>query len=433
MKKILYLILIMPYIIFAGISFSGEGEALGRISLSNDPNFLFKKTNLKLSLDCDINENTAFWAGTDLFFDFQKGISDMSDLSEKGSFPETRISLDETYLSIKRFPVSFIDISVGRQKVTVGEGDVVSPVDIVCPDDLSDPLTFGDKVAKEILSVYAYAFNTEFALHYSPVFAPSLLFENFIDLNEQFRGVDYINDTVKLPSGIKESSDIFAVLSGDVSSASFSVFYGYTRTHTPLPENVTVEMVSLTSARADLEFFFPRMQTGGFSISLSAGEVGLWGDFSANYVSQTEYTIDLSDVGRGVIDTFSMKSKYFFNCLLGMDYTFPGGFYMNIQYAHGMRGEYGEEMMHDYIFVGTRLPLFNEKIVAEPLNMSYEISDFDMITKRGAIVAYPKITLKSMDNLEISAALIYVSATTGTNFSRINGYDGLELGLKYYF
>jgi len=433
MKAFIAALLLFSLGLSAETAFSGEGEALGRISLSSSPEFLFRKLKLGFSISGDLNENAAFAVSPVLYMNFSDEIGEMSDISKKGIFPETRLLLGEAYVHLKRFPASFVDLGIGRQKVTMGKGDVVSPVDVICPDDLSDPLKFDEKIAKELISACFYAGGAELALYYSPVFTPSLLFEDFIDLKEQFKGVDYIRDTVVMPAGITESSDIFAVLSGDISSVSLSAFYGYTRTHTPLPLSVTVEMASMTSALADIEFFFPRMHTAGVSISGSAGDVGVWADFSANYISQTEYSIDLSSVGRGVLDTFSMEKKYFFNGLAGMDYTFEGGFYVSLQYAHGMRGEYGEETMHDYVFMGTRLPLMNERILLEPLNFSYEINDFKMITKRGAIVAYPKATYKGMDNLEISAALIYVNATSETNFNRMDGYDGVELSMKYYF
>jgi len=189
----------------------------------------------------------------------------------------------------------------------------------------------------------------------------------------------------------------------------------------------------MTSAKADINFFFPRMHTCGISFSGSAGDAGIWMDLSANYISQTDYVIDMSGIGGGSADTFSMKDNLFLKGLAGCDFTFPGGLYVSCQYSHGMRGEYGEELMHDYIFFGSRIPLMNERVLIEPVNLSYEICDFKLIAKSGAVVLYPKVTFKTTDNLEISAAMIFVEGTANTNFNKLNDQDAVELIVKYYF
>jgi len=397
-----------------------EGYKLYDVSLLDLKHDRWIGDKLKFTMDLQVK--------TDLLSFFNK----TEDLYNSNNFYKNDFRIYETSLFFKKFPFEFVDITIGRTYYNPGKGFVVSPIDIINSDDLSDPLKMNEKITKGLLIIETYSKFFNLNLIYSPFFSPMLLPFRYIDYSEYF-GVINVRDSLMFPEDIFKSSEIFLFLIKDFNNLQTSFFYGYSRTRTPLAKSVKIVMSSPFSAMADLKMWFPRIHNFGFTFSTNLKDFGIWGDLCGNFVSENSFKIDMSDIGRETVDTFNFKEKFFSNFLLGIDYTLFSNYYMTFQYLHGMRGQYGEENINDYFFFGSKINLLDGKIVFEPLNFAYEVVNWKNIKNEGGVLLNPKITFNFIDNFSFGISFYYIKATEKSYFEKIENRSCFEFTTKIFF
>lgn len=411
--------------------FYGEIENSMRINFLQGYSF-YDYSLLDLKYDRWMGDRIKFYLDVQVQTDLLPLLKRTEDLSFADNFYNSDFRIYETSLFLKRFPFDFVDLTFGKTYYNPGKGFVVSPVDIINPDDLSDPLKMDRKLTKGLFIVEMYSKIFNLNIIYSPFFTPTLLPSGYIDYSEYLGGVN-VKDSLIFPEDIAKSSELFLFMIKDFNNLQTSFFYGYSRSRTPLAKNVKIIMNSSFSAIADLQLWFPRVHNFGFTFSTVLKDFGIWGDLCGNFVSEKNFKIDMSDIGRGTVDTFNFKEKFFFNFLAGIDYTLFSNYYMTFQYVHGMRGVYGEENINDYFFFGSRINLLGGKIVFEPLNFAYEIVNWKNLKNEGGLLLNPKITFDFIDNFSFGVSFYYIKATKNSYFDKIDKKDCVEFTTKIFF
>lgn len=432
MKRFFFTLMIISIVlIIFGFDMGGRIENEFRLFVF-DRNTFFDKFYLDIECANELNEKLDLYLNIEFENDFSFYIKNIDDLTEKESFYKNFLKVYEAKIFIKKYPFDFIDVTLGKTFYNLGKGFIVSPADIVNSDDLSDPLKMDKKVTDFMVLIESYLKNFDVKLIYTPFFTPSILPEGYIDFNEYFGNLN-INDSIILPDNIFQNSEIFIEFLKDVKSFQTSLFYGYSRTNTPLPSNIKIRMTTPLSVVADAEFDFPRISTLGLAFSGTFGDLSLWSDLVGNYIDDNKFTIDLTGVGRGVVDTFFTKQKIFFNFLVGFDFNIFSKYYFMTQYVHGLRGTYGEENLNDYLFFNSRISFLNEKIFVEPFNFAYEIVDWRRIKNEGGILINPKIMFNLMDDFSIGISFYYIKGTSESFFRKIEKLSSFEIKTKLFF
>ncbi|MEO0237642.1 MAG: hypothetical protein ABIN35_05340 [candidate division WOR-3 bacterium] len=432
MKKIFFLITsIQFFFTISGFDISSKVENNSRL-------FVFDGNIFSDILFFEAESKKNFNEKLDLYFDIQFEndlsvvIKNIKGLTDTENFNKNFFKIYEAKIFFRKYPFDFIDVTVGKTFYNIGKGFTVSPADIVNPDDLSDPLRMDRKVTKGMFLVESYFKFFDLNIIYSPFFVPSILPKGYIDLKDYFGNLN-IKDSIIYPENIFQSSELFIEILKNINNFQTSCFYGYTRTTTPLPSNLKIQMVTPILAFADAKFHFPRMNTFGLSFSGSFADASIWFDFVHNYIRDNKFKIDLTDFGKGIVDTSFSKDKIFFNFLIGFDYNISGKYYFMTQFVHGLRGTYGEENLNDYLFFYSRISFLNEKILFEPLNFAYEIVDWKNLKNEGGLLINPKITFNLMDDFSFGFSFYYINGTERSYFKKIEKFGCLELTTKVFF
>ncbi|MEJ5307816.1 MAG: hypothetical protein WHT27_05920 [candidate division WOR-3 bacterium] len=432
MKKFfLILIILLGVLTIFASDISGKIENDFRLFVF-EKNIFMDKFYVDMEYKKNFNEKFDFNLCLQIESDYPFFIKNIEDMTEKENFYKNLFKIYEAKIFLKKFPFDFVDLTLGKTFYNLGKGFVVSPSDIVNSDDLSDPLRMDKKVTNFMVLLESYFKFFDLNIIYTPFFTPSILPDGYIDFKDYMGNLN-IKDSIILPENIFQNSDFFVEFLKDINNFQTSFFYGYSRTKTPLPSNIKLEMVTPFSGFGDVKFNFPRISSFGLGFSGAFGDFSLWSDFVGNFLNENRFKIDLTEIGRGVVDTFFAKEKIFFNFLLGFDFNISGKYYFMTQYVHGIRGTYGEENLNDYLFFNSRISFLNEKIFVEPFNFAYEIVDWKEIKSQGGILFNPKITLNLMDDFSIGFSFFYIKGTSGSYFKKIEKLSCFELTTKVFF
>ncbi len=119
--------------------------------------------------------------------------------------------------------------------------------------------------------------------------------------------------------------------------------------------------------------------------------------------------------------------------VVGADYNFANGIYLNVQYLHGFMNERGAESLNDYFFVQLDKKFFDDKLKISPLAGGFIVSDWDDIGNNHALVYIPNISYMATDNAEITLSAAIFDGKGESIFSSFSDYNMFMFKMKYSF
>ena len=134
------------------------------------------------------------------------------------------------------------------------------------------------------------------------------------------------------------------------------------------------------------------------------------------------------------LDTGSIEviaDEPFVKWVLGGEYTFSGGWYLNLQWLHGFFTEQTGHALHDYLFLVLRKSFLSERLKAE-LTLGGE---FDGTRGRRALAGMVMAELSYQPSEAVFVVLGYALARgqDGTSLSLFEPLDQLYGKLLLYF
>ena len=435
------MILLMGVVGIEAAELNGYFESSNRISFTSNSSYLWLENILGIKIESPLYDNTSFFTDMDVRMFSLPDISNSTDLSEYSKYFSHEFRIKELYVSIMEFPFDFMDIRVGKQRITWGAGDEVSPNDFINPYDFSDTWSFENRLGVYSLKTdfYYKSFTVSGVLlpYYTPDLLPdsshSGMFQQSLFLAPGIT-IGEMKDTIIMPKSVKENLIGGGKISYSLFDFDLSLYYLYARAQLPWVKSVTVTTDTLPAVfNVSSTLFYPHINMTGFSFSGAIGDVGIWGDISAFIPMEDSFIIDLNALGMGTIDSTNIQGNYYLKYLLGMDYTFPNNFYVSVQYLHGFVNERGNDNLNDYVLIGSRFPFANGKIEISPFNAGIEIDDFGDIKNSYGIIYMPSVTLKPYDNLNLKLSSLYAFGSDKTSFGKMNSQNGVQLGINYYF
>ncbi|MBE0432684.1 hypothetical protein IBX73_04355 [candidate division WOR-3 bacterium] len=181
------------------------------------------------------------------------------------------------------------------------------------------------------------------------------------------------------------------------------------------------------------ELLYPKRHIAGFDVAGALGEIGIWGEAALFMSEEVRLLTDLSALGMGVEETIALEDRSYVKFLLGADYTFRNGFYINMQYLHGFVHERGRANLEDYLLVGTELRLLNDRIKIVPVAGAVTVTDFSDIANNYAVVYAPEISYRPIDNAELTCGTRLIQGSNNTVFGRLKDNDEVYFKVKYSF
>jgi len=437
-----------------------NGETPLRISgtLLTDERLLFKKDNLwawnenrlSLQLDKKITGNSKFYSEIWLRNIGLPSLAVSNDLFNKGIIDPYNLEIRQAYVQINGFLSENLDLSIGRQRIAWGTADKFNPTDNLNPLDLEDILDFGRRRGADAFNVNYYL-NNDFSLQgvfipfFQPANMPIGIFSNVLtpamELPQGMVLKSYTGNLLMPAYNLRESAVAGGKLKGVVQGVDFSLSYVWGRDGLPLiTRNTFVPVDTLGGVQINSQLSFTRTHIIGADMATSIAGVGVWAEAAA-FIPQKDVIMTndlsamfpLSPVPVTKDSILLEKSRPYVKFIVGGDYHFQDGSYLNMQYLHGFIHERGSKNLNDYFFVRYEKKFFNDKLNIAPVGGGFMITDWNKVKDNYAFAYMPEISYQATENAEISLATVIFDGKGEGLFSALKELDMFMFKLKYHF
>jgi len=230
-------------------------------------------------------------------------------------------------------------------------------------------------------------------------------------------------------------------LKGVVQGVDFSLSYVWGRDGLPLiTRNTFVPVDTLGGVQINSQLSFARTHIIGADMATSIAGVGVWAEAAA-FIPQKDVIMTndlsamfpLSPVPVTKDSTLLEKSRPYVKFIVGGDYHFQDGSYLNMQYLHGFIHERGSKNLNDYFFVRYEKKFFNDKLNIAPVGGGFMITDWNKVKDNYAFAYMPEISYQATENAEISLAAVIFDGKGEGLFSALKELDMFMFKLKYHF
>ena len=431
------------------LKLSGELLTDQRFLLEDPNNWAWKENRLTLKLDKKITDISKFHSKIWLRNIGLPQINTSANLYNKGIIDPYNLDIREAYVQLFGFLSKNLDIKIGRQRIAWGTADKLNPTDNLNPYDLEDILDFGRHRGSDAIS-FDYYFNSEYSLQaaFIPFFQPANLpvgiFSNTLTSSMDLppgltlRGT---TDQIQMPAyNLKESSTTGLKFKGFAAGFDFSLSYIWGRDGMPVSiynTFIPVDTLGGISIHSDLSFY--RTHIFGADLAGSIGGVGIWAEAAAflpeKDIMMTNNLSALYPMSPVPVtqDTVILKKQVYMKFIIGADYNFANGTYLNIQYLHGFINERGSNDLNDYFFTQVYKKFFDDRLKITPVSGGFIVSDWDDIKNNYAIVYVPGISYMATDNAEITLSAAVFSGKGSNIFAKLTDYNMMMFNMKYSF
>lgn len=227
---------------------------------------------------------------------------------------------------------------------------------------------------------------------------------------------------------------------GFVSNFDFSLSYVYGYDGLPLMSNSQIIPVfGSPYASVSALLIFPRQHVFGADLAGSIGSVGVWAEGAVFLPEKeirqiTDLTLLYPQSSLPVLhDSIIIEKKPWTKFIVGADYTFAGGTYLNVQYLHGFIHERGNGNLNDYLILSLEKNFFNDQLHFRPIAGGISVSDWGEPSKNYALFYTPEVIYRGVDNFEIGLGA-YIFAGKGEGiFAGLKEMDMLQVRAKLSF
>jgi hypothetical protein len=428
---------------------SGELLTDQRFLLESPNNWAWNENRLTLKLNKKISGNSKFYSEVWLRNMGLPQISSSADLYNKGIVDPYNLEVREAYVQLFGFLTKNLDIKIGRQRITWGTADKLNPTDNLNPYDLEDVLDFGRHRGSDAIS-FDYYFNSEFSLQgaiipfFQPANMPVGIFATALTPSmEMPPGLTLMgfSDNVNMPKyNLAESTTAGLKFKGFAAGFDFSLSYVWGRDGMPIATYNTftpVDTMGGISIHSDLAF--TRTHIFGADMAGSIGGVGVWAEAAA-FLPENEVvmTNDLSAMYPSspvpvTQDSTVLEKEAYIKFIIGADYNFANGSYLNFQYMHGFINERGNDNLNDYFFLQYQMKFFDDVLKFTPLAGGFIVSDWDDIENNYAIIYAPELSDMATDKAEIILSTAIFDGKGDNMFASMTDYNMFMFKVKYSF
>ena len=431
------------------LKLSGDLLTDQRFLLDKPNDWAWNENRLTIKLDKRITGNSKFYSEVWLRNFGLPNINKSADLYNKGIVDPFDIEIREAYVQLFGFLSKDLDLKIGKQRITWGTADKLNPTDNLNPYDFEDVLDFGRHRGSVAINA-EYYFNSDFSMQvvYIPIFQPANMpvgiFANALnpsmDLPEGVTLNSFTDQVIMPRYDLAESSTVGLKFKGFAAGFDFSVSYVWGRDGLPFSTyNTFIPIDTLGGIDIFSQLSFFRNHIIGADMAGSIGGVGVWAEAAAflpeNEVIMTnDYSAMYPQSPVPVtVDSVVLKKEAYVKFVIGADYNFANGTYLNFQYLHGFVNERGSDNLNDYFFIQLERKFFEDKLKIVPLAGGFIVSDWADVGDNYSIVYVPSISYMATDNAEISLSTALFDGKGDDIFANFTDYNMFMFKLKYSF
>jgi hypothetical protein len=370
-------------------------------------------------------------------------ITTTDQLFNKDMTSPYNIDIREAYAEFYGLFTRNLDVKIGRQRIAWGTADRLNPTDNLNAYDLEDIWDFGRHLGSDAIRATYYIHDFYVEADYIPFFRPAALpvgdWGELMVPSPALPEGFYLaakSDSVAMPANnLKEGATYGLKAGGYPGGFNFSVSYVYGRDGLPVPYRNTISLYDMEGGLALRTYvLFPRLHIIGADVAGNIGSVGIWAE-AALFLPEKEIimTTDLSAFGLPPVDSVVLEKKPYVKYVAGMDYTFRGGHYFNLQYLHGFVHERGTGELNDYLVLSYEKLLFQDKLRVKPLTMAFVVTGWNDIRNNYAFVYMPFLDYMPVADVEVSLGVRVITGEGEGLFSGMKAMDEFVFSLRYNF
>ncbi len=435
----------------AQVSINGYLRTYERIRLNQDGKISWNENTLNLKFEGSPSERVHFYSEVRLRgfgFPTANSTTDLQSRAKEAVQP-WGIEFREAYVDIYGFLSENLDVRIGRQRIAWGTADKLNPTDNLNPDDLEDIFNFGRHLGSNAIKATYYLNDWTLTGVFIPTFTPATLpyddwANAFTDALPLPPGVfiTSFKDSLLLPENkLSKSSSYAFKIATELMGFDVSLSYYNGRDDLPLFKHALFlrdpNFQQGIGYKTYVEMTYPRLQVIGADLAGSIGSVGVWAE-GALFFPNKEYSYTTFPNIKPYPPTITRREvalddKPYLKFVLGGDYTFKSGWYVNAQYLHGFIHERGRDNLNDYFLVRFEKNFFNDALKIVPFGMALTVTDWKDVKNNYGFAGGPEIDYYPLDALEISLGAFLIDGKGDNIFSKVQNFDEGFFKITYSF
>jgi hypothetical protein len=178
---------------------------------------------------------------------------------------------------------------------------------------------------------------------------------------------------------------------------------------------------------------FARTRTLGADLATEIRGIGVWGEAALVFPEGQERVVSTTVGATTTVEQgVALDDRAYVRSTVGLDYTFPGGWYANAQWAHGLFFERGSDELHDY-FVGRVERSFLQDELKLAFGGAMEVATWSGVSDNLGYGVFPELTYSPADNVELMVGAFVVGGRGSSLFGAWDGTDQLYSRVKVSF
>jgi hypothetical protein len=422
--------------VLAGVEGNINGDIRTDQRLRFDPQeFTRNETRLRLKFEGAPGEKYHYFGEMQL-----KGIRNLSADDQW----RWEMDLCEGYFDLYKFLSEKLDLRIGKQIIVWGTADRLNPTSNVSPDNLEDPFDFGEKLGVNAMQATVYLgdvsvigiFIPEFGVAELPSGDFAQAFTGSMELPPGLTLRNITQHTLQPESTVDESALYAVKLSTVLWEYDVSLSYVSGRDDLPLANAARLTAVDdLGMVDLDVDLIYPNMQVIGADVAGQIKTIGVWAEGALFLPDKVALTTTLTTL-EGIQSqgkTVALDDQPYFKYVVGMDYTFKNGWYINAQFIHGFFHERGQDALSDYLVFRTEKDFLNAELTIAPFGIALAIPDWDELDRNYGLVGIPELTYRPVDNVELILGAYIITGKGPNMFSQIKNQDQVYFKAKVSF
>jgi hypothetical protein len=432
------------------LKLSGELLTDQRFLLKSPNDWAWNENRLTLNLDKRVAGNSNFYSEVWLRNIGLPDINSSSDLYNKGIIDPYNLEVREAYVQLNGFLTKSLDLSIGRQRIVWGTADELNPTDNLNPLDLEDILDFSRRRGSDAINLNYYI-NNDFSLQgvfipfFEPANMPVGIFANILNPTLEMpdgMALKSVSDTLMMPKyNLGESSSAGLKFKGFAKGVNFSLSYVWGYDGLPFAtKNTFIPVDTHGGVNINSQLSYARTHIIGADLVTSIAGFGVWAEAAAFIPDENIImTNDLSALypqspvpvtqDSLILD----KKKPYIKFVVGGDYFFSDGSYLNVQYLHGFFHERARENLNDYFFLRYEKTFLNNKLKIIPIGGGFIVADWENIQDNYALAYMPEIAYNPTVNSEITVSTTIFDGKGDNLFAQLKDYNMFMFKMKYSF
>lgn len=360
----------------------------------------------------------------------------LPQLQQYSSEPQTYLDVRQVYVEFYSFLLENLDVKIGKQVLNWGTADELNVTNNVNPYDLEDPFAFDNKLPVPLL-VAEYYFPDDVSLTgvIEPLFVPTVLPADKW-LNAFFTSmpipswlhIDQININVNRPPNSLANGPSYGIRLAKKALLGYDISLSYYNGWYTLPELTSANITaSANSIVADANLDFPRLSIIGGDFAGSIGDHGVWGEVALN-IPQNPVRFNASVLNTPYApESYGIATAPFVKYVLGTDYSFNDGTYVNVQFLHGQFYEIGSQLQNYLTFMANRSFLYDQ------LKLQAAVMIEQASHNKMGYMFYPEIDWMPYNNITMAVGGFIFAGDSGTVFGNITKNSEVFIKAKYVF